>query len=205
MITKAGVPIQKLMLDQPLYGRSTLKMTQAGCWSAMCTYTGPDSGAIPGKCSDTAGYISNWEVRCDARTNASARSKRLPSSRLTKSSITVLEQYYSKVAGNILVCDSTQWISWMDPSTYNARSSWAASLGFGGSSDWAIDLNASYAQNGTELGLGSGVVTISPEIFTSSAPTIACSPPCTFVFPPWTLSTPTTISQPATTMTVEEV
>lgn len=82
-----------------------------------------------------------------------------------------------------------------------------------GTSDWAMDLNASYSGS---LGLGggggdngtgdaSGVVYISPDIFTDPDPTVACQPPCTFVFPPWTLSSTTTISQPPVTMTVEDM
>ncbi|KAM0454299.1 hypothetical protein ACHAPV_008378 [Trichoderma viride] len=187
MITKAGVPINMLMLGQPLYGRA-FQMTEAGCYSEMCTYTGPASGALPGKCTGTAGYISNWEIN-----------------QIISNSTYASQQYYSVDAGDILVYDSTQWVSWMKPSTYNSRSAWAQALGFGGIADWAVDLNASYTSNGTEIGEGSGVVYIPPSIYNETSPTVACSPPCTFVFPPWTLSTMTTISQPPVTMTVEDI
>ncbi|KAH0527290.1 hypothetical protein TsFJ059_002307 [Trichoderma semiorbis] len=105
-------------------------------------------------------------------------------------------------AGN---CLRSQWVSWMKPSTYNSRSAWAQALGFGGIADWAVDLNDSYTSNGTGIGEGSGVVYIPPSIYNETSPTVACSPPCTFVFPPWTLSTMTTICQPPVTMTVEDI
>ncbi|RHZ49309.1 hypothetical protein CDV55_101421 [Aspergillus turcosus] len=189
MITKAGVPANMIMVGQPLYGRS-FQMTEAGCYTEMCTYTGPNSGAFPGPCTNTAGYLSNWEIN-----------QIISNSQWSGTA----DQYYSEVAGDILVYDSTQWVSWMKPSTYDSRSSWAQGLNFGGVCDWAMDLNASYAANGSQIGEGSGVVYISPEIYSSASPTVTCLPPCTFVFPPWTLTTTTTITPPATTITVEDI
>jgi hypothetical protein len=53
--------------------------------------------------------------------------------------------------------------------------------------------------------LGSGDVFVSPEIFSEPNPSVACYPPCTFILPPWSLSTSTTISQPPVTITLEEI
>lgn len=188
MITKAGVPANMIMVGLPLYGRS-FQMSAAGCYSEMCTYTGPESGAIPGSCTNTAGYISNWEIN-QIMSNSEWSS--------------TVEEYFTEEAGDILVYDSTQWVSWMKPSTYDERSAWAQGLNFGGVSDWAIDLNASFTDNGTEIGEGSGVVYIDPEIYNMPSPTIACLPPCTFVLPPWTLNTTTTIFVPPTTIVVQD-
>ena len=80
----------------------------------MCTYVGPDSGALPGQCTGTPGYIANWEIE----------------QIINNSSFTV-QQISSEVAGDILIYDSTQWVSWMTQSTYDARSAWAQSLGYG--------------------------------------------------------------------------
>ncbi|QGA18027.1 hypothetical protein EYB26_005705 [Talaromyces marneffei] len=188
MITKAGVPANMIMVGMPLYGRS-FQMSAAGCYNEMCTYTGPESGAFPGACTNTAGYISNWEIN------------QIMSGSQWSSTV---EEYFTPVAGDILVYDWTQWVSWMKPTTYNERSAIAQALSFGGVCDWAIDLNASFADNGTEIGEGSGVVYIDPEIYHMPSPTIACLPPCTFVLPPWTLNSTTTIIVPATTIVVQD-
>ncbi|KAK6069383.1 killer toxin subunits alpha beta [Seiridium cupressi] len=50
----------------------------------------------------------------------------------------------------------------------------------------------------------SGTVYISPDIYSGPDPVVACEPPCTLIFPPWILSTPTTISMPPATVTYEE-
>src|SRR5437762_3475394 len=93
----------------------------------------------------------------------------------------------------------------MTTQTYNSRLKWAQSLNFGGVSDWAMDLETSYYGNGTEVGTGSGVVYIDPSILTAPDATITCEPPCTFVLPPWILSTITMISRPPITETMLEM
>lgn len=152
------------------------------------TFTGPDSGATPGKCTDTAGYISNWEIQQILETPGNDA-----------------QQYFSNVAGDIMVYDETQYISYMTTATYNSRLAWVQSLNFGGTSDWAMDLETSYYGNGTEVGTGSGVVYIDPSVLTDPDATIACEPPCTFVLPPWILSTSTVITQPPITETILEM
>lgn len=61
MITKAGVPSNMIAVGVSSYGRS-FQMETAGCCTEQCTYSGPDSGAYPGQCTNTAGYISNYEI-----------------------------------------------------------------------------------------------------------------------------------------------
>ncbi|KAK5000912.1 hypothetical protein LTR66_000329 [Elasticomyces elasticus] len=53
-------------------------------------------------------------------------------------------------------------------------------------------------------GSGSGTVYISPDIWQKPNPVVQCQPPCTFVFPPWTLSAVTTIKIPPVILTVED-
>ncbi|KAK4505684.1 hypothetical protein PRZ48_003649 [Zasmidium cellare] len=59
------------------------------------------------------------------------------------------------------------------------------------------------AVRGGDAGSPNGTVFLDPGLLTLPAPTIACIPPCTFVFPPWILPTPTTIQPPPTTITFE--
>jgi GH18 family chitinase len=62
MVTKAGVEARKLVIGVSSYGRS-FKMSSARCKGPACTFTGPESGAAKGKCTGTAGYISNAELK----------------------------------------------------------------------------------------------------------------------------------------------
>jgi hypothetical protein len=72
---------------------------------------------------------------------------------------------------------------------------------------WAVDLD----NNGDGAGLltnktgnlnpnggngGAGDIYIPPSLWTNSTQSIACAPPCTFVLPPYPLSTPTVITWP---------
>ena len=63
MITKAGVPSNKIVVGVASYGRS-FKMAEAGCTGPTCKFTGSPrvSNAAKGRCTDTAGYISNAEI-----------------------------------------------------------------------------------------------------------------------------------------------
>lgn len=103
MITKAGAASNKVVVGVTSYGRS-FQMTTAGCTGPMCTYTGPSSGATPGKCTQTAGYIGMSEIRDILKNNPSAS--------------TYLD---TNTSSNILVYDSTQWVAYMDDDNKKAR------------------------------------------------------------------------------------
>jgi hypothetical protein len=122
MITKAGVPSNKVVVGVTSYGRA-FRMTTPGCYGEMCTFTGSASGATPGPCTGVAGYISDAEIKQIVGSN------RVNYNFLDQGSQT-----------NILVYDNVQWVSWMSPTTKATRVSLYNSLDMGGVSDWAVDL-----------------------------------------------------------------
>jgi chitinase len=97
MITKAGVASNMIVAGVSSYGRS-FQMSAAGCYTADCTFTGPLSGALPGPCTDTAGYIADYELDTIISTNPSAESL-------------WDDDFYS----NILVYNSNQWVAYVSP------------------------------------------------------------------------------------------
>ncbi|KAJ5116978.1 hypothetical protein N7456_001326 [Penicillium angulare] len=122
MITKAGVASNIINVGVTSYGRS-FQMTTAGCSDPMCTYTGPDSGAWKGPCTDTAGYLGNAEIY-------------YANSTMSDSVYSFDDDSYS----DTLVFGETQWVAWMGDSNKDVRTLLYESLNFGGTSDWAVDL-----------------------------------------------------------------
>jgi hypothetical protein len=121
MITKAGVPSGQVMVGVASYGRS-FTMTTAGCTSADCTWS---VGGDAGPCTDTIGYISNAEINQILSENPSA------------------EQLYDDDSDtNILVYNDTQWVGYMTYSTKVERETLYQMYSFGGSTEWAVDLES---------------------------------------------------------------
>jgi len=122
MITKAGVPSNKIVVGVASYGRS-FKMAEAGCTGPTCKFTGSPrvSNAAKGRCTDTAGYISNAEI-----------GEVISHGKVTKQ--------WKEAGSNILVYNDTEWVAYMDDSTKSARRTYYTWLNFAGTSDWAVDL-----------------------------------------------------------------
>lgn len=137
MVTKAGVPSNKIVVGMPLYGRS-FKMAEKGCAGPGCLFTGDrlNSQAAKGVCTDTAGYISNVEIRGVQGSNSNPD---LYGSR-------AIEEFYDE--GDIIVYDDTEWVSWLKPANYLLRAARYLGGNFGGTSDWAIDLDADFGKGG---------------------------------------------------------
>lgn len=123
MITKAGVPAHKVLLGVATYGRS-FKMAQEGCDGPTCLFLGDrdNSPAKKGRCTDTAGYLANAEI-FEQRdkgvtrrwTDATARS-------------------------SYIVYEGTEWVAYMDDNNRQWRENQAMRLNFGGTIEWAVDL-----------------------------------------------------------------
>ncbi|KAJ6035923.1 hypothetical protein N7540_000202 [Penicillium herquei] len=175
MITKAGVSSNKVAVGVASYARS-FEMTEAGCWTDMCTYTGPDSGAWPGPCTDTAGYISNYELELVISENPSA-----------------VQHWDNGSYSTILVYNETQWAAYMNDTNKAVRTTLYENLNFLGIADWAVDLQS---EDGNEDSEGSGVIYISPSIFDETDPVVAGYPPFTMVWPTSTLDSSIVVNFP---------
>ncbi|TLD25413.1 hypothetical protein PspLS_05914 [Pyricularia sp. CBS 133598] len=118
MITKAGVPSNKVLVGVSSYGRS-FQMADPSCTGPNCRYTGDRSTSFArkGECTDTAGYISNAEINAiggntwlDVESNS-----------------------------NIMVSGDL-WVGYMDDALKAARTRTYQAYNFGGTIDWAVDL-----------------------------------------------------------------
>ncbi|KAJ7505174.1 glycoside hydrolase superfamily [Mycena galericulata] len=123
MITKACVDSNKLIVGVASYGRS-FQMTTAGCTGPLCTFTGPASGATPGPCTQTAGYIANAEIN----------------QIIANGNVQTFHDDPSD--SDILVYNTLQWIGYMNDDTKASRTTTYQGLNMGGVSDWAVDLQA---------------------------------------------------------------
>jgi hypothetical protein len=122
MITKAGVPSNKIIVGLTSYGRQ-FKMTDPSCTHANCTYVGPQSKATPGRCTDVPDYISNAEIKEIIQKNPTAKVFNTGGS-----------SKYMTYDGN--------WVSYMDDKDKIERTNLWKGMNFGGVVDWAIDLNS---------------------------------------------------------------
>lgn len=128
MITKAGVPNNKIMVGVSSYAR-TFKMVDGNCAGPNCHFVGPESAAEKGSCTDTAGYISNAEIYSIAANDRVTWSE----SHLTNVDTSMTD---------IIVYDGDQWVAFMLPINKWFRVGIYSDLNFGGVADWAIDLRA---------------------------------------------------------------
>ncbi|KAJ5121673.1 uncharacterized protein N7515_009634 [Penicillium bovifimosum] len=188
MITKAGVPGSKVVVGMASYGRS-FEMAEASCTGPNCKYTGPDSGATPGRCTNTAGYIANAELNEIIDTNDSA------------------EKSFDKGSdSNILVYNKTQWVAYMDDTTKDSRTSYYKGLNLGGTVDWAVDLQSftgDSAGSGGGSSLDQQIFYVDPSVWEDDKPAMNCEAPCVLVLPPWPLSPSAVYHRPVHTTTLD--
>jgi chitinase len=145
MVTKAGVPSNKIMVGVSSYGRS-FKMLDSFCTGVMCKFTGSPkvSNAEPGMCTATSGYIADAEIQALIEADGE------------DGSVGVKKWFDDASDSNIMVSPSIRalhvnnadlvqtwkgnWVAYMDGFTKYTRIEWVKELNFGGTTDWAVDL-----------------------------------------------------------------
>jgi hypothetical protein len=122
MITKAGVPSNKVIMGVPSFGRS-YKMTGVSCQTPTCRHMdGKNSTATLGRCTKTAGMLANAEIEDIIKQNLGRT------------------HYDPASDSDILIYDNDNWVSYMSESTKKNRTDLYKSMNFGGVSDYAVDL-----------------------------------------------------------------
>lgn len=130
MITKAGVEARQIVIGVSSYGRS-FRMRDGSCSGPECTYTGDKSHsmAYSAPCTATPGYIANVEIDDVISTHGN---------------YSIVQSYVDRDSdSNILMYGNpgtVDWVAYMAGDLKASRIHWIESLNFGGSSDWAIDL-----------------------------------------------------------------
>lgn len=111
-----------------------------------------------------------------------------------------------------------QWIGYDNLETIAMKRQWASDHCFGGTMIWSIDFYSGAGSGNTpdgggsadpgnpgggQDGGGSGVVYIGPEIWGERNPEVHCHPPCTLIMPPRSLASPTVITFPLLTTSLD--
>ncbi|KAF4772783.1 hypothetical protein HER10_EVM0003546 [Colletotrichum scovillei] len=123
MMTKAGMPSNKIAVGITSYGRS-FHMAEQDCYSEWCLFTGTrvKSEATPGICTGEPGYIANAEIE-EMREH-------------------YLTHIKSDLLADIIVYNDTEYVSYMADEHKAGRKALYDMWHMAGTSDWAIDLQS---------------------------------------------------------------
>ncbi|KAF5002926.1 hypothetical protein FDECE_10481 [Fusarium decemcellulare] len=181
MITRAGVESHKVVVGVSSYGRS-FKMSSSTCRGPQCTYLGGrnDSKAKKGRCTDTAGYISDFEIN-----------------EIIAKGGAIKKWYDEATDSDYLVYEGDEWVAYMSKVTKSRRMRDYMKLNFGGTTDWAIDLQDDHDKRYTS----GRPVFLGPKVW--ETPSATCEAPCVLVFPPSKLPEATTIKLDKYTTSLE--
>lgn len=124
IITKAGVPNRKIFVGEASYAR-TFRMREDGCWQPHCEFTGTptESLANPGRCTKTAGYLAYAEI-------------------LEFMGKPRVQFFHDQQSDTDVMLYDGDHISYMTPTTKVARRNLWKGFDFGGTIDWALDLQS---------------------------------------------------------------
>ncbi|KAK4447349.1 hypothetical protein QBC34DRAFT_355211 [Podospora aff. communis PSN243] len=123
IITKAGVPNNKIFVGEASYGRS-FRMKDNGCWGPMCEFTGTpeESFATAGRCTKTAGYLAQAEIM----------------EIIAKGG----KHFHDHGSNTDVMLYNGDYVAYMTDTTKNTRRDDWKKLNFAGSIDWAVDLQS---------------------------------------------------------------
>ena len=122
----------KIFVGEASYGR-LFHMAQDGCWGPLCGFTGSrsKSEATPGRCTKTAGCLAQAEINEIIRYGDQ------------------VDVFHDDASNSDILLYKGDYISYMTPTTEDSRRSDWKGLNFGGSVDWAVDLQALTAEDMT--------------------------------------------------------
>lgn len=142
------------------------------------TFLGPrnQSPAKKGRCTDTGGYISDFEI-----------------GEIIEKGGAIKSWYDEETDSDYLVYEQTEWVAYMTKTTKERRMGEYQDLNFGGTTDWAVDL-----QDDTGGSDGDGdQIYIDESVYDEGE--MQCHAPCSIILPPSPLPSMTTITVPAFT------
>ncbi len=150
MITKAGVPSNKIAVGLASYGRS-FRMADPTCTGPMCRYT--SRGAEPGVCTGTAGYIAQAELEA------------------MQSAGTAVMWHDVSTDSDIMTYGNGSWAAYLSEENKATRIQLFKQLNFGGSAEWAIDLAAFVPQPASSTSVSTAAPTSTTSASTSATST----------------------------------